>query len=194
MQPDDRSAFAALLAQLGTNFQREVTSAVVTLYWAGLKDLPIADLRAAVERHILASTDRFDFPTIGKLRALANPTAPISEDAGRIFDALCDRHPSLKLRHSDPSYWLGPEVEVTFGPVARAAFYAAGGTGAFMHRTDRDTPFIRRDFVAGYREAAEAHRQGLLPAGEAPSRGIRGGDPTPITALIGVPKTGKEAA
>lgn len=165
METTDLPAFSALLAQLGTAFQREVTAPVVELYWATLRDCDITALQRAVQRHILTATDRFDFPTVGTLRALATSPALTAARATVIFDHLLASCPARKkwdTGYRGDTAWHPDDVAAEFGLAAREAFLAAGGTSAFRDPDPKSLPFLRRDFQLAFPEALARDAVGLL--------------------------------
>jgi hypothetical protein len=68
MTPDQKPQFAQVLAALGTAFDKEIDALLPEVYWRGLEDLDLADIReAALE---LLKTSEF-FPRVSAIRQLA---------------------------------------------------------------------------------------------------------------------------
>jgi len=94
MREIDRPEFLSAMRRLGTAFQRDVDEELLEVFWDGLLDLDIRDVRRGVEQSIRIENPHF--PTPGQIRDRAganNPayhapsSAPRMPD-GRSFDNL----------------------------------------------------------------------------------------------------------
>lgn len=149
-----RNEFIAAMAPLAVNYNRELTKPLMLTYWAEFQHILPDEFRDAVMYHI--RTGKF-FPTIADLRhalGLTVTTIATLTDAATTFEALLGTAPAYDPRHGD--YWTLEAVQEQFGAVALAAFMAAGGTRVFRDRTDRDLPFLRKEFLRAWEEAAKA--------------------------------------
>jgi len=183
-----RKEFVDAMAPLSVNFRRELTRPLMVTYFAEFQSVRPDDFRDAVT-HLLR-TAKF-FPTIAEFRhALGMNDTPSLAEAGMVFDALLGPAPAYDPRLGDS--WPLQVVHDRWGAVALAAFMAAGGPRAFRDRTDRDVPFLRRDFMRGWEQSAAlpaAHRPALAP--ETAPRGL-----APVTESLArlLPASGKDAA
>ena len=182
--------FRDAMQVLAVAYRRELTRPTMRLYWAEFGYLAPEALAAALTAHV--RTAKF-FPTIAELRAaLGMDRRPGLAEAGVTFEALLGDGPAYDARLGD--YWTLQAVSDRFGPVALAAFMAAGGTRAFRDRTTRNVDFLRRDFLAGWTEAAAS--LALNPAhaafSPAPQRQGMGAVSDSLQRLL--PASGKDAA
>jgi len=173
-----RAEFVGAMAPLSVNYNRELTRALMTVYWTEFQHLLADEFRDAITYHIRHG--KF-FPTVAELRqVLGMDAAPTLADASAVFEQLLGPAPAYDPKRGD--YWTLEAVQQRFGTQGLAAFMAAGGTRVFRDRTDKDLPFLRRDFIRGWEEAGrtlpEARYQlpttpaprGLAPAGESVPR------------------------
>ena len=162
--------FKGAMAPLSVNYRRELTKALMTVYWSEFQHVLADEFRDAVMHHIRVSTY---FPTVADLRQRlgVGAGAPSFTEGSSIFEALVGPAPAYDPRHGD--YWTLEAVQHRFGTQALAAFLAAGGTRGFRDRTDKDIPFLRRDFLRGWDEAGKTlgEARPILPPSTAP-RGL----------------------
>lgn len=156
----DDAAFKAALGSLAVNFRVALTPEQLSLYWHALADLSDAQFQAACST--LLQRAKF-FPTVAEFRTASEPYVPVAAVAGLLFDAVCG------LSHWTPGgdVWSPTEVSERYGPVACAAFHAAGGSRAFaQEQGDKNLPFLRKRFVEAYADAyaAASRGQDVLPS------------------------------
>lgn len=156
---EDRAAFANLLLTVAAAVDRELPEDRVTIYFAAMGDLELDQVRHACAAAI--KTLRF-FPTVAELRELATPYVNREAEGALAFEAVC------KMGHYSPAgpYWNIRDVAEAMGPIAAAAYAAAGGSRAFANEQgESNLPFLRKRFVESYGEAAQEQARGreILP-------------------------------
>lgn len=111
MQRSDHKEFRRYISQLGAAFRTEATTLLLQGYWLGLKDIPIAELKAAIPRAIQSCEF---MPTVAALRALVQQSRKrfptVEEERARIASERAERkriagtwEPARQLAgHSEP--------------------------------------------------------------------------------------------
>lgn len=159
---------------LGVAFRQDVSEGLARVYWAALKDLDEAEWQRALET---AAKGLTFFPTIAELRRFAGTGDRISLHAAQDFErvlALGAHHGTLGT-----VFPRAEKVRELIGEAAADAYTQAGGHEAFRKAVERDDlTWVRKDFVAGYRDAMDA---GVSPLPSAPALPQISG----MTALIG---------
>lgn len=158
MPPLDQITYRAGMERLAAAFDRELTTARLTVFWEALADLDGAEFASAVEAVVIGDKEH---PAPGRIRQLAREAhGNARAEAAEAFDRILMRAPRYDPRFGD--YWALPDIEEKFGPVGLAAYHAAGGVSAFRSRTDRDLPFLRKAFLDAYEKARAEMAKGTL--------------------------------
>lgn len=184
----DRPAFAAAMAGLALALPgRELSDALLELYWRALADLDDHEFARAAETAIRRC--RF-FPTPAELLGFARPPRVDSHAAaGRVYlqaQGLTEYCPNTG------TWWSAERIRATLGEAAYQAFHACGGSAGFRLAEDPyHGPRVRREFVECFQRVVAAEPQAALPA---PSRLDRTPEPVRVlSAGIGQPWPGQRA-
>lgn len=142
-----KETFTRGMAALAMNFNREITSELVELYWAILQELTDEELDRAFQTSM--RKDEFWPPTARLLRYARTPV-PAKASGALVFQEIVDSY--FRGRHLDPR-----QIAQVYGNEARAAFIAAGGVIAFKNcGTEASAQWVRKSFLEAWEEMAEA--------------------------------------
>lgn len=153
MVESDRSDFGTVIEALAATFSREATEALLTGYWLGLSDVPLAQVKRAVVAAM--RTSRF-MPSVAELRELSGelPLAVRTVKAWDVFERAVIEH--------------GGYSSVCFDdPVINATIHQLGGWERCCEtETQRFDVWLRKDFERVYaalcRSGVSRDRAGVL--------------------------------
>jgi hypothetical protein len=102
------------------------------------------------------------WPTAGEFLALAKPPASaavVDSEANRLFDIIRDNPGQAFGRHSPEVGTIRNRrlIERALGQAAGLAFVAAGGASAFAGMTEKQEPWVRKEFTKAYEVARLDH-------------------------------------
>lgn len=164
----------ALLAQLWPH--RTVDADTLDAYTFALQDLTDEEFRLGVMTCVSGLRDggKF-FPLPAEIRLAGRPL-PTDTQIAEVFalvNAFASTYDSQRGRYT----WRADDVETLAGPVARAAFIAAGGDNAFhgLGQSYANHPHVLRRFTEAYLEAWRTDQTVKLAE-------ISGIDTTPLIA------------
>jgi hypothetical protein len=144
MLESDRAAFVVAIEALAATLRQETSQALFTGYWLGLKDLPLANVQAAVARALRQC--KF-MPSVSELRELAGEMRP-DQRAVVAWDAFYGAVRTVG--------WYG---SVRFDdPVIHATVRNLGGWCKVIERIedeDSTDKWVRKDFERVYQALAE---------------------------------------
>lgn len=175
MTHTDKPRFASILTALAETFDKELSEAVIGLYYGALRDLSIDAIEKACGACVLTATY---MPRPAEIRERAGAGGVSVED--RSLMAWAEVHRATSRIGSYRS------VEV-YDPATAAAIDAMGGWPALCLRED-EAKWIERDFRALYKAFAT---QGLQSDGPTRLLGIHEADNpgmTHVAGRIGGPK------
>lgn len=139
MTPRDKHEFAALMAALGDYYGRELSDAVIGMYWQGLEHYDIAAVREALNRHMHNPDTGQFFPKIADIsRMLAGTT----QDAALVAWAKVDQ----AVRR------IGTYADVVFDdPLVHRVLHDMGGWMGLGTKNEDEWPFVAKEFENRYR-------------------------------------------
>lgn len=139
MTPRDKHEFAALMTALGDYYGRELSDAVIGMYWQGLERYDIAAVREALNRHMHNPDTGQFFPKIADIsRMLAGTT----QDAALVAWAKVDQ----AVRR------VGTYADVVFDdPLVHRVLHDMGGWMALGTKSEDEWPFVAKEFENRYR-------------------------------------------
>lgn len=178
MQERDRQAFAAMLAAVSAIYGRDLSPAVIELYWRALAPYDIGAVRRALDRHVRSPDVGQYWPKPADLiRAIDGTT----EDAALRAWATVER--AIRL--------VGGYESVVFDdPLIHRCIADVGGWSRLCLTAEDELPFRAREFVTRYRGYA---MRGELPAypshliGRFEAENSARGYAVPAPVLIGDP-------
>lgn len=176
MTHSDSPEFAALMAALGDYYAREISDAVIGMYWQGLERYDIAAVREALNRHMHNPDTGQFFPKIADIsRMLAGTT----QDAALVAWAKVDQ----AVRR------VGIYADVVFDdPLVHRVLHDMGGWMALGTKTEDEWPFVAREFenrYRGYRMRSERPEYQPVLIGIAGAHNRKGGHQLQPPILIG---------
>lgn len=181
MQPTDRARFATLMLALAEYHQRDMSVALIELYWRGLAHFDIEAVDRAVMAHVQNPDSGQFMPKVGELVRMIEGT---TGDRAAIAWAKVHR----AVTH------VGPYQTLVFDdPLIHAVLTDMGGFGLLCNVQTDEMPFRAREFEQRYRGYAArrelpAYLSKLVGEVEAHNRseGHAGHIPDPV--LIGDPE------
>jgi hypothetical protein len=151
MVDEERGKFAALLTGLAEYYGKDVSPAVASVYWLGLKRYAFSAVEDAATRHM---TDPDQGKWMPKVADLVKLIEGGTQDQSLVAWSKLDR--AVRT--------VGPYASVAFDdPVIHRVIEDMGGWIGFGSRTEDEWPFIAREFQARYRGALVAGRTEHLP-------------------------------
>lgn len=176
MTPRDKREFAALMAALGDYYGRELSDAVIGMYWQGLERYDIAAVREALNRHMHNPDTGQFFPKIADIsRMLAGTT----QDAALVAWAKVDK----AVRR------VGTYADVVFDdPLVHRVLHDMGGWMALGTKNEDEWPFVAKEFenrYRGYRMRGERPEYPPVLIGIAGAHNRRGNHALQPPMLIG---------
>ncbi len=139
MTPQDKPAFAAMLAMLGEYYGREISDGLIGMYWQGLEEYDLDAVRDAINRH-MRNPDAGQFmPRIADITRMLQGS---TQDTALRAWAKVDR----AIRH------VGTYQSVAFDdPLIHVVVQDMGGWIGLGSRTEDEWPFVAREFETRYR-------------------------------------------
>lgn len=176
MTPTDKRDFAALMAALGDYYVRELSDAVIGMYWQGLERYDIAAVRDALNRHMHNPDTGQFFPKIADIsRMLAGTT----QDAALVAWSKVDQG----VRK------IGTYADVVFDdPLVHRVLHDMGGWMALGTKSEDEWPFVAKEFenrYRGYRMRSERPEYPPVLIGIAGAHNRKGGHQVQPPMLIG---------
>jgi len=139
MTPRDKPEFAALMAALGDYYGRELSDAVIGMYWQGLERYDIAAVREALNRH-MQNPDTGQF--MPKIADVARMLAGTTQDAALVAWAKVDQ----AVRR------IGGYADVVFDDaLIHRVLHDMGGWMALGTKNEDEWPFVAKEFENRYR-------------------------------------------
>ena len=150
--PDDKRAFADMLATVGALYSREVSKSLTAMYWQALLPYDLAAVRAAFDRHVKNPDAGQYMPKPADLiRMIAGGTA----DAALLAWAKVER----AIRTVG-----GHESLVFDDPLIHRAIEQMGGWVKLCETLEKDLPFRAQEFATIYRGYALRREIPAYPA------------------------------
>lgn len=139
MRHEDKTQFATLMGALAEYYSREISGAVIGMYWQGLEHYELAAVREALNRHMQnAETGQF-FPKIADIAKMLTGT---SSDCALQAWAKVDK----AVRQ------VGPYETVVFDDaLIHRVLHDMGGWISLSQKTEDEWPFVAREFENRYR-------------------------------------------
>jgi hypothetical protein len=138
MKPQDREAFAALMAGVGELYGKSLSPQLIAIYWEGLKDFAFAEVKAAVNTHVRnPDTGQFMPKIADVVKFIEGNTIT---QAMRAWQKVLD---AVRL--------VGTYQSVVFDdPLIHCAISDMGGWQSIGLISDADLPFKAREFEKRY--------------------------------------------
>lgn len=147
----DKERFAALLMGLAEYYGKELSPAVIGVYWMGLRKYDLQALEDASTRHMMDPEQGKWLPKIADLVKLIEGG---TQDQALVAWSKVDR--AVRT--------VGPYASVAFDDWAiHRVIEDMGGWVGFGNKSDDDWPFIAREFQTRYRGALASGRSEHLP-------------------------------
>lgn len=176
MTSRDKHEFAALMAALGDYYGRDLSDAVIGMYWQGLERYDIAALREALNRHMHNPDTGQFFPKIADISRMLSGT---TQDAALVAWAKVDQ----AVRR------VGTYADVVFDdPLVHRVLHDMGGWMALGTKTEDEWPFVAKEFenrYRGYRMRSERPEYPPVLIGIAGAHNRKGGHQLQPPMLIG---------
>lgn len=139
MKNDDKPQFAALMGALSEYYNRDISDALIGMYWQGLEHYELAAVREALNRHMQNTDTGQFFPKIADIGKMLSGT---SNDRALLAWAKVDK----ALRH------IGPYQTVAFDDaLIHRVLQDMGGWISLGMQTDDEWPFVAKEFENRYR-------------------------------------------
>lgn len=144
--PQDKPAFAAMFNALGELYAREVSPALLRIYWTSLDRFTIDEVRDALNRHVANTEAGQFFPKPADILRMIEGT---STDVALRAWTQVDR--AVRT--------VGPYASVAFDdPITHRVIADMGGWPKLCTRgDDREWPHVEREFCTRYRGFAARH-------------------------------------
>lgn len=153
MTDDDKRQFVTLMTGLADYHRTPLSTAVLQIYWDGLKDFSIGSIEQAISVHIKTGVgDNLKFmPKVPELASLMVGTA---KDAGALA--------WTKVRQAIQRVGTGSSVAFD-DPIIHAVIDDMGGWIQMGHKQERELPFIAAEFERRYRAYAQRLERPSFP-------------------------------
>lgn len=141
MTPNEKPAFANFIGLVFTYYQRELDGDVIDLYFSLLEEFPLADVAMAVKCHLKDPSPAGQFfPKVGDIiRHIQGSNGSRALAAWDVARKACETVPG------------GPYQTVTFSDrLILAVIDRMGGWPKFYYTTDKDLPFVQKEFCERY--------------------------------------------
>jgi len=176
MQQSDFSDFKIVLEATTQMYGKVLTATIVALWWEALKGYDLAAVRAGFGRH-MQNPDNGQF--MPKPADIVRMLGGTTQDEALAAWAKVDR----AVRS------VGPYETVAFDdPIIHAVIADMGGWVALGAKTEKDWPFVAREFenrYRGYRLGGGAGNYPPTLAGITQTENAQKGVPAPAPVLIG---------
>lgn len=159
MIEQDFDEFSRLLNTLSEYFRKPMSPGVIGIYWQGLRDLELTELRAALNAHVQNPDVGQFMPTIADIRRMVGGSTK-----GSALDAWSKVEKAMNA--------AGPYADVVFDdPIIHRVIHDMGGWIAFGAKKSDEWPFVGNEFQTRYRDFK---MRGEIPAYEPVLIGIAG--------------------
>jgi len=139
MTERDFDEFSTMLKTLAEYFGKSLTPGVVAVYWQGLRDLEISELRAALNAHAQNPDSGMFMPKIADIRRMVGGT---TQDSALVAWSKVD----CAMRY------VGPYADVVFDdPIIHRVVRDMGGWIRVGSKGDDEWPFVAKEFETRYR-------------------------------------------
>lgn len=139
MKNEDKPQFAALMGALSEYYNRDISDALIGMYWQGLERYDLVTIREALNRHMQNTDTGQFFPKIADIGKMLSGT---SNDRALLAWAKVDK----AVRH------VGQYQTVAFDDaLIHRVLQDMGGWIGLGYKTDDDWPFVAREFENRYR-------------------------------------------
>ncbi len=139
MTESDFDAFSKLIQATAEYFGKPLTGGVIGIYWQGLRDLEISELRAALNAHVQNPDVGQFMPKIADIRRMVSGT---TQDSALVAWSKVDR----AIRY------VGTYADVVFDdPIIHRVIRDMGGWTTFGSKREDEWPFVAKEFENRYR-------------------------------------------
>ena len=179
---DDKPQFASLMGALAEYYNRDISDALIGMYWQGLERYDLSAVRESLNRHMQNTDTGQFFPKIADIGKMLSGT---SNDRALMAWAKVDK--SLRS--------VGPYQTVVFDDaLIHRVLQDMGGWIALGTKTEDDWPFVAREFENRYRGFSIRNERPEYPKtliGLAEANNQKEGFRTGPPVLIGNPEQAK---
>ncbi len=159
MTDRDFNDFSVLMKSVADYFGKTMTTGVIGIYWQGLRDLEIGELRAALNAHVQNPDVGQFMPKIADIRKMIGGT---TQDSALVAWSKVDR----AIRH------VGTYADVVFDdPIIHRVIRDMGGWIPLGAKREDEWPFVAKEFETRYRGY---RMRGEVPAYEPVMIGVAG--------------------
>lgn len=159
MTESDFEVFSALLTAVADYHGRKLSPPVIGIYWQGLRDLELTELRAALNAHVQNPDSGQFMPKLADIRKMISGT---TQDSALVAWSKVDR----AIRQ------VGTYADIVFDdPIIHRVIHDMGGWVAFGGKREDEWPFVAKEFEIRYRGF---RMRGEIPAYEPVLIGIAG--------------------
>lgn len=139
MDSTEQTKFVAAITACAEYYGKDISPSIIGLYWQGLQGFSLGAVKHALTLH-MANPDSGQFmPKIADIVRLAEGSG---EEAAMIAWTKVDQ----AVRH------IGPYSDVVFDdPIIHRVLSDMGGWISLTEKTDKDWPFIAKEFAVRYR-------------------------------------------
>lgn len=139
MRPSDYDEFCAMMQVVANYYGRALSADMLSLYWHGLRDLELEEVRHALNMCVQSPDTGQYMPKIADIRRMLSGT---SEDVAMVAWSKVD----WAMRH------VGTYADVVFpDPLIHRVVHDMGGWIYLGTKSDEDWPFVAREFSMRYR-------------------------------------------
>lgn len=176
MRPSDKAAFAELLTSVHAFYGKDASTFAISVWWEACKPFDLAAVRDAVNRHA-TNPDAGQF--MPKPADMVKMLQGSTQDGAMVAWAKVDK----AIR------FVGTYATVVFDdPIIHAVVEDMGGWVLLGTKTDKEWPFIAKEFETRYRGYRMQGGAGEYPpklTGIAEAQNSNGGFKIPDPVLIG---------
>ncbi len=139
MTERDFDEFSTMLKTISDYFGKPLTPGVIAVYWQGLRDLEIGELRAALNAHAQNPDSGMFMPKIADIRKMVGGT---TQDSALVAWSKVDR--AVRV--------VGTYADVVFDdPIIHRVIRDMGGWIALGGKSEDEWPFVAKEFETRYR-------------------------------------------
>ncbi len=176
MTEQDFDAFGKLMRATAEYFGKSLTGGVIGIYWQGLRDLELGELRAALNAHVQNPDVGQFMPKIADIRRMVSGT---TRDSALVAWSKVDQ----AVRH------VGTYADAVFDdPIIHRVLHDMGGWIALGAKSEDEWPFVAREFenrYRGFRMRGEVPAYPPVMLGIANAHNRKGGFAVQPARLIG---------